>query len=95
MLVVALWSASSRFSLFDLEFVSRLIGDRGSDNLSTYIDSNVGSGRALFHLDDLTFELIARAEFSSDIFSIDAIGRTNSNDAPPSLPSDNAVSLPP
>jgi hypothetical protein len=31
----------SRFALFELEFVSRLIGDRGSDNLSADVDSNM------------------------------------------------------
>ena len=40
----------SRFALFELEFVRRLIGDRGSDNLSTDIDSDMGSGGALLHL---------------------------------------------
>src|SRR3974377_464631 len=60
----------SRFALFELEFVRRLIGDRSSDNLFCDIDSNMRSGSALLHLDDLTFELIARADFhrtSSDL----------------------------
>ena len=42
----------SRFTLFEVEIVHRLIGDRGSDNLSADIDSNMGSGSALLHLDD-------------------------------------------
>jgi len=32
----------SRFALFELKFVCRLIGDRGSDNLSADVDSNMG-----------------------------------------------------
>jgi len=39
----------SCFAFFELKFVSRLIGDRGSDKLSTDIDLHMGSGGALFH----------------------------------------------
>src|SRR5215469_11547346 len=52
----------SRFALCELEFVGRLIGDRGSDNLPADINSYMGSGSAPLHVDDLTFELIARAK---------------------------------
>jgi hypothetical protein len=52
----------SRFTLFEFKFVRRLNRDRGGDNLSADIDSNMGSGSALLHFNDLTFELIARAD---------------------------------
>src|SRR5215467_3595623 len=65
-----LYDGVSRFALCELEFVGRLIGDRGSDNLPADINSYMGGSSALLHVDDLTLELIARAEFhrtSSDL----------------------------
>src|SRR5215467_1143136 len=53
----------SRLSFFEPEVVRRLVGYRGGDDLSANIDANVGSGHALFHLDDFAFELISRAGF--------------------------------
>ena len=53
----------SRLSGGELQFVSRLVGDRGGHDLSPDIDANVRCGRASFHFDDLAFELVARAEF--------------------------------
>ena len=62
---------ASRFALFELEIVHRLIGDRGSDNLTADVNPNMGCGGALFHFGDLTFEMIARAEFHENVLSID------------------------
>src|ERR1700733_5773905 len=44
----------------DAQFIDRLIGDRGGDDLAVAdVDADMGSGGALFHFDDGAFDLVA------------------------------------
>jgi hypothetical protein len=44
----------------DAEFIDRLVGDGGGDNLALAdIDANMRGGRALLHFDDGAFDLVA------------------------------------
>src|SRR5215469_6631102 len=61
----------SRFALFELEIVHRLIGDRSGNGLTADVNPNMGCGGTLFHVGDLTFEVIARAKFHENVLSID------------------------
>jgi hypothetical protein len=64
---------------FEHELVRRFIGYRGSDDLSADIDANMGrSSSALLDLGDLAFELVSRAQFSTAILSIIAVGSGSS-----------------
>src|SRR5262249_7879938 len=51
----------SCLAFFELKLVWRFVGYRGSDDLSADIDANMGRSDTLFHIGDLTFELIACA----------------------------------
>src|SRR6185312_1096389 len=51
-----------RFAGREAELVGRFVGDRGGEDLPADVDADMRGCRALLHLDDASFELIARAE---------------------------------
>jgi hypothetical protein len=51
-----------RHALRQFQLVRRLIGDRGRQRRSAYVDSNMGRGLALLYLGDRSLELIARTD---------------------------------
>src|SRR5262245_6108611 len=53
----------SGLALFQLQLVDRFIGDGGCDGLPANIDTDMGRGGAFLDIDDLSLELVARAEF--------------------------------
>src|SRR5262245_36790498 len=50
-------------ALFELELVNRVIGDGCGDDRAADVDTDMRGRCAFFHIDDLAFELIARAKF--------------------------------